>query len=209
EFLALLPGWIRELRAIAASRPDGGACTVASALELWSWTMRHFRAGNETGAVDELSGAIAALLAARALALRAAETAGSAEEAQLRTDLAAVAAARGASAAGATCAELVFGYRRHLVWDEAGCATCFDADALDDLEELIPGIASGARVSSDVIESDGSHAAKRGPCVRFDGLDAFMRLRGRLDGCLTGTRIAKDRAADAIARSMARTTPAR
>ena len=41
------------------------------------------------------------------------------------------------------------------------------------LESLIPGIASMARGCTDVIESDGSHAVKAGPCARFDGLEQF------------------------------------
>ncbi|HSK08667.1 MAG TPA: hypothetical protein VK911_03760, partial [Vicinamibacterales bacterium] len=44
----------------------------------------------------------------------------------------------------------------------------------------------------------GSHEAKAGPCVRFPGLDDFNRLRAKLDGCLTGARLAKDRAAEAL-----------
>jgi len=35
-----------------------------------------------------------------------------------------------------------------------------------------------------------------------DGLAAFVRLRTRLDGCLTGSRLAKDHAAEALARVM-------
>jgi hypothetical protein len=49
-----------------------------------------------------------------------------------------------------------------------------------------------------VIESDGSHAAKAGPCARFEGYDQFSRLRVRMDGCLTGSHLAKDRAAEAL-----------
>ena len=36
EFFGLLPVWIRELREIASTRPETGACTLATALELWS-----------------------------------------------------------------------------------------------------------------------------------------------------------------------------
>jgi hypothetical protein len=214
EFLSLLPDWIRELRTVASIRPDTGACTVATALELWFWTMKYFRTGDGARAesapqaVDELAEALCPLLAARCLALEIqAGASGTPAEVQLRTDLCQVYASHASALAGAACAELVFGYRRHLVWDAEGCATCFAGDDLDDLEALMPGIASGARMSSDVIEADGSHPAKRGPCARFDGVDTFMRLRNRLDGCLTGVRIAKDRAATAIARSMEATTP--
>lgn len=208
EFLSLLPEWILELRESASSHPGAAACTVASALELWAWTMKHFRApaagaGPASLAIDELAEALCPLLAARCLALEAAAATADPAGAELRSDISHVYASRAAAAAGATCAELVFGYRRHLGWDEEGCATCYDEDELDRLEALIPGIASGARSVSDVIEADGAHPAKRGPCARFDGVDAFMRLRDRLDGCLTGARIAKERAATALARSTA------
>ena len=73
---------------------------------------------------------------------------------------------------------------------------------LDALESLIPGIASLARGYTDVIEEDGSHTPKAGPCVRFDGLDQFARLRMRMDGCLTGSQLAKDRAAEALTKVM-------
>ncbi len=237
EFLSLLPDWIRELRGVASSRPDTGACTLATALELWLWTMKHFRtaegarAESASQAIDELAEALCPLLAARCLALDLTTTTGAhasvagasgalrratgasrpspAEDDNLRLDLCHVYAARASALAGAACAELVFGYRRHLVWDAEGCATCFAGDDLDDLEALMPGIASGARMSSDVVEADGSHPAKRGPCARFDGVDTFVRLRNRLDGCLTGARIAKDRAAASIARSMAAATPSK
>lgn len=209
DFLAVLPDWIREMRVIASTRPDSGACTVASALELWSWTMKHFRTGDGARwtsarqAMDELAEALCPLIAARALVLEVAQDRAGSE---VRSDLSLVYAAREAAATGATCAELLFGYRRHLVWDSEGCATCFDGAELDDAEALIPGIAAGVRMNADVVEADGTHATKRGPCVRFDGMDEFARLRNKLDGCLTGARLAKDRAAAAIENSMAAMT---
>jgi hypothetical protein len=214
EFMALLPALVRELRQVASAHPGTGACTVASALELWAWTMRSFRTGemsqNEAGsrAVDELSDAIAPLLAARSLALEVAAKAAAKTpaEAELWTDLCHAYSARVSAAAGSTCAELVFGYRSHLTWDEAGCATCYTADQLEEMEALMPGMSSVAGV--DVIEADGSHPSKRGPCVRFDGVDTFIRLRNKLDGCLTGARLAKERAAVAVSRSIATATAA-
>jgi hypothetical protein len=214
EFLSFVPQLVRELREVASSRPDTGACTVASALELWSWTMNHFRAGEgargewAARAVDELTAILCPLLAARSFVLEVAgmTSAGTPAEVESRPDLCHVQAAHAAASAGAACAELVFGYRRHMVWDSEGCASCYGGDELDELEAMAPGIASSARAAADVVEADGSHAAKAGPCARFDGLDAFMRLRNRLDGCLTGARLARDRAAAAIGRSMAATT---
>jgi hypothetical protein len=196
-FLSLVPGWITELRGVAAAQPGTGACTIASALQLWLWTMNHLR---ETypglaAPLGELTDAFRPLLSARSLAL---EAAAAGENDACLSDLSHVNAARAASAAGAICAELVFGYRRHLAWNEEGCSTCYQAEHLDELEGLMPGIASSARAHADVVEADGTHAAKAGPCATFDGLDTFMRLRAKLDGCLTGARLARARAAAAL-----------
>ena len=43
-FLSLLASEIRGLREIASSLPETGACNLATALELWTWTMQHFLA---------------------------------------------------------------------------------------------------------------------------------------------------------------------
>jgi len=117
-------------------------------------------------------------------------------------DLCHVQSARAAGEVGRVCAELVYGYNRHPAWDDASCAACFAADDLESLECLIPGMASSARAYSDVTETGQLHPAKAGPCVCFEGVEAFTRLRGRLDGCLTGARLAKDRAAEAVTKVM-------
>lgn len=212
-FLSLLAVEIRGLREIASSLPETGACNLATALELWTWTMQYFLSGDGSRgewalrAADELAESLAPLLASRCLVLEvAAGLAASVPcEPALRPDLSRVFVARASASAGAACAELVFGYRRHLGWDTEGCRTCYEGDALDDLEAFMPGLAAGARMSSDVVEPGGVHPAKAGPCARFDGVDRFMQLRNRLDGCLTGARIARDRAALAMASFMADT----
>jgi hypothetical protein len=210
DFRAALVQWTEQLREIASTQPKSGACTVATALRLWSMTMDYFT-GADPHIIDELGEALTPLLAARCLALDVATngTTAVAADADLRRDLCHVYAAHTAATAGTTCAELVFGYRRHLVWDAEGCGSCFDADQVDDLEAFMPGIASGARMCGDVVDSDGSHAAKAGPCASFHGLDTFMHLRRRLDGCLTGARLSKDRAVATIARSFTTQTEAR
>ena len=40
------------------------------------------------------------------------------------------------------------------------------------------------------------------PCASCQGLEGFQRLRTKLDGCLTGAQLAKDRAAEAISKVM-------
>ena len=51
-------------------------------------------------------------------------------------------------------------------------------------------------------EANESLPLKAGPCVKFVGLEDFVRLRAKLDGCLTGARLAKDRAAEALTKVM-------
>ena len=46
------------------------------------------------------------------------------------------------------------------------------------------------------------HPDKAGPCVCLQGLEEFTKMRTRLDGCLTGARLAKDRAAEALTKVM-------
>ena len=65
-------------------------------------------------------------------------------------------------------------------------------------EGFIPGISLGVRLAGDVVEPDGSHAPKAGPCVVFDGVQGFIDRRRKLDGCLTGARLAKDRAGQSL-----------
>lgn len=219
-FLAQFRQWIREMRALAGERPGTGACTLATAMQMWLWTLAHLERttdadgrklyqGARQGVTFPLADALAWLLAARAFALDVAELAraGTSDPAlgdahagtvDFYTDLSHVQAARAAGEVGRVAAELVFGYRRHPAWDAVGCATCFQADELDALEDIMPGIAETARALADVIERDGSHPPKAGPCVRFDGVEPFLRLRTKLDGCLTGARLAKDRAAAAL-----------
>lgn len=208
SFLAVIPGWVTELRQVASMAPDSGACTVASAMQLWAWTVSHVQHTGPSTALPELAQAFAALIAARAQILEVARESATSEPSarQFFTDLCHVQAARVSGIVGALCAEVVFGTRQHPSWDAQGCATCYRSDDLDSLEGLIPGIASSARAHSDVIEADGSHPAKAGPCAKADGLDTFIKLRTKLDGCLTGARVAKARAAAVLPSVLASAT---
>jgi len=107
--------------------------------------------------------------------------------------------AKAAGEVGRICAELVNGYNRHPAWDDEGYKGCYACDELESLESLIPGIAA---VATDVIDTQGQHPLKAGPCPACHGLDAFQRLRTKLDGCLTGSMLSKDRAAEALTKVM-------
>ncbi len=219
-FLAHFRKWIEEMREIASTHPGTGACTLATAMQMWLWTLEHLHRATDPegarlyqsarqGVTFPLADALCWLLASRCQILDLLEL-----EAQgpvnptlseglpgllvFLTDLCHVQSARAAGEAGRICAELVFGYNRHPAWDAEACRNCYQAEDLEALESVIPGISSLARGYTDVIEADGSHPAKAGPCARFDGLDRFTRLRVRMDGCLTGSQLAKERAADAL-----------
>jgi hypothetical protein len=189
-------------------------------MQMWLWTLQYLQHATDPsgaklyqssrqGVTFPLADALAWLLAARQQILdvvelertgRAAPAVADAvgEVVPFLMDLCHVQAAQAAGEVGRVCTELLFGYRRHPAWDGPDRTTCYVADELEALEEVIPGIAATARFYSDVVEIDGSHQPKAGPCANTDGLEPFMRLRAKMDGCLTGSRLAKDRAAEAL-----------
>jgi alkylation response protein AidB-like acyl-CoA dehydrogenase len=210
-FLAQLKDWIAQMREIASRRPGTGACTLATAMELWLWTLAHLQEAtdadggklyhsNRQGVTFPLADALCWLLASRFQILDVLELEAKGPEnpvlaeglpglLRFLTDLCHVQAARAAGEVGRVCAELVYGYNRHAAWDGGtGCGP----DACDPL--LAIGVdASGATMPA---------GPKAGPCVRFDAMESFVRLRLKLDGCLTGVRLAKDRAAEALTKVM-------
>jgi hypothetical protein len=73
------------------------------------------------------------------------------------------------------------------------------SDELEEYEGFIPGIAS---VAMDVIDEGGGHPVKAGPCAGCAGSADFLHLQNKLATCLTGSRLAKDRAAETVAKVM-------
>jgi alkylation response protein AidB-like acyl-CoA dehydrogenase len=225
-FLEQFRQWIAEMRGLATQRPGTGACTIASAMQLWLWTLTHLRAasdangaalyqGNRQGVTFPLADALCWLLAARYQILDVLELESrSAEQSDLAdvaagyvsffSDLCHVQSARAAGEAGRICAELVFGYNRHAARNDPDAQGCGaeKIDEIDEIEGIIPGFAPGIQPCLDVIEADGTPAVKEGPCVKPAGLETFHRLRARLDACLAGSRLAKDRAAEALTKVM-------
>ncbi len=196
---AQLAGRVAEMRQVADTHPETGACAVATALELWSWTANHVeraRGANRGYEADAYSvplvEALGWLLASRALVMEAAN-----EEDPALIDTCHAHVAHACGEAGRVCAQLVFGSLRHPAW-ATDLACCYTAQDLEAFEEFVPGLTSMARACTDVIEADGSHPLKAGPCVRLDSVEEFVRLRTKLDGCLAGAHIAKIRAAAAL-----------
>jgi hypothetical protein len=99
---------------------------------------------------------------------------------------------------GRICAELVHGYNRHPAWDEDGRRMCWSAVEAEALEGIVPGLAGCAQ--DDL--PGGGHPDKEGPCAGCKGITDFRTLRVKLDGCLTGALLAKDRAAEAVSKVM-------
>jgi alkylation response protein AidB-like acyl-CoA dehydrogenase len=220
-FLAQFRSWIQEMRGIAASRPGTGACTLATAMTMWLWSLERLQHATDgdgsklyqsarQGVTFPLADALCWLMAARCQILdvlelerRGGQDASVAEGLtgllNFFSDLCHVQSAHSSGEVARICAELVFGYNRHPAWDEAGYKGCFYRDELEELEGFIPGIAA---CSVDVVENDGSHAPKAGPCAKCNGAEQFLAMHSRLDMCLTGARLAKDRAAEAVAQIM-------
>jgi alkylation response protein AidB-like acyl-CoA dehydrogenase len=184
-FLALFRTWITGLRDIAARKPDVGACTLASAMELWIWTLQHLQSakdahgakllsGNRHGVVFPLADALCWLLASRQQILdvleleqKGAENVAVADGliglVNFFSDLCATQSASAAGESARICAELVYGFNAADPCPADGCSC--------------QGPASAA-------------------------LEPFAQLRRRVDACLAGSRLAKDRAADALTQVM-------
>ncbi|MGP8200476.1 MAG: acyl-CoA dehydrogenase family protein [Limisphaerales bacterium] len=225
-FLAQFKQWIAELKNIASERPGTGACALGTAMKLWLWTLQHVQTATDAAGVKlyhktrqgvtfPLADALCWLLAARQFILDVIELEtkgaenpaladGLAGTVAFFTGLCHVQAARAAGEVGRIAAEIVHGYNRHPAWDEAGCHTCYSAEELTALEGIMPGIDGSARAYADVAEAGEAHPPKAGPCVKCDGLEGFVSLRAKLDTCLTGCRLAKDRAADSLTKVMTR-----
>ncbi|HEV2487376.1 MAG TPA: acyl-CoA dehydrogenase family protein [Terracidiphilus sp.] len=220
-FLAQFRAWTTAMRRIASDRPGTGACTLASAMTLWLWTMNYLQHstdpegnklyhGQRQGVTFALADALCWLLASRAQILDVLEleahgaddavaSEGLAGTVQFLSDLCHTQAAQAAGEVSRICGELVFGYNRHPAWDEEEHKSCFLASELEAYEETMPGITA---MAVDVLAADGSHPLKAGPCASCIGCAEFLRLQSKLTTCLSGCRLAKDRAADTVSKVM-------
>jgi alkylation response protein AidB-like acyl-CoA dehydrogenase len=220
-FLAQFRAWTAQMRGIASYRPGTGACTLASAMTLWLWTMNYLQKatdpdgnklyhGQRQGVTFALADALCWLVASRAQILDVLEleacgpsdpvaAEGLEGTVQFLSDLCHTQAAAAAGEVSRICGELVFGYNRHPAWDEEEHRNCFLAAEIDEFEETMPGISAFA---VDVLAADGSHPQKAGPCAGCAGSSEFLRLQSKLTTCLSGCRLAKDRAAETVGKVM-------
>jgi alkylation response protein AidB-like acyl-CoA dehydrogenase len=220
-FLAQFRAWTAEMRRIASTKPGTGACTLASAMQMWAWTLNHLQKatdpsggklyhGQRQGVTFPLADALCWLVASRAQILDVLEleakgpsdpvaSEGLQGTVQFLSDLCHTQAAQAAGEVSRICAELVFGYNCHPSWDEEEHRSCFLASELEELEGTMPGISA---MAFDVLAADGTHPQKAGPCAGCAGSSDFLRMQNRLTACLTGSRLAKDRAAETVSKVM-------
>ena len=202
-FLAQFKRWIIDLKQISSERPGTGACALGTAMKLWLWTLEHIQNATDADGVKlyhktrqgvsfPLADALCWMLAARQfildvieLEIKGADNPTLAESLpgliSFYTDLCHTQAARAAGEVGRVCAEIVHGYNRHPVWDDDSCPAGSDASG-----------------------TPAERPCKAGPCVKGEGLEPFAHLRAKLDTCITGCRLAKDRAAEALTKVMTR-----
>jgi alkylation response protein AidB-like acyl-CoA dehydrogenase len=220
-FLAQFRAWTAEMRRIASTKPGTGACTLASAMQMWAWTLNHLQKatdptggklyhGQRQGVTFPLADALCWLVASRAQILDVLEleakgpsdpvaSEGLQGTVQFLSDLCHTQAAQTAGEVSRICAELVFGYNCHPSWDEEEHRSCFLAGELEELEGTMPGISA---MAFDVLAADGTHPQKAGPCAGCAGSADFLPMQNRLTACLTGSRLAKDRAAETVSKVM-------
>lgn len=212
-FLAQFKAWITEMRQLAIRRPGTGACALASGMELWLWTLHHLRnrleegqklyQSSRQGVTFPLADALCWLLAARCQILDVLElerhgpdNASIAEGLEgllgFMTDLCHVQSANAAGEVGRIAAELVYGYIHHPAWLDDGCKAHSLFDDLEASERLLAQRCDKAKEAATKVDT----------CSCFDGLEPFNRLRLKLDTCLTGARVAKDRAAQSLSKVM-------
>jgi hypothetical protein len=206
------------MRTIASERPGTGACGLATAMTMWLWSVDHLQVATDAGGgrlyqsarqgvTFPLADALGWLLSVRQLILDTIElekkgsdnptvAEGLEGTVQFYQDLAHTQVARASGEVGRICAELVYGYRRHPAWDSEGFKGCFSQDELVGIDSLVPGF--GGYQPIDTLGPNDAHPAKAGPCANHSGLESFVRLRTKLDSCLTGSQLAKDRAAKAL-----------
>src|ERR1035437_9119987 len=153
-FLAQFRTWIAAMRQTAGAHPETGACTLASAMEMWLWTLTHLQkatdpAGNKLyhgqrqGVTFALADALCWLMASRCQILDVLEL-----------------QARGPD----------------------------DAVAAE-------GLAGTVQFLSDLCHVQAARAGAG--CA---GSGEFQRMQNKLCTCLSGSRLAKDRAADTVSK---------
>jgi alkylation response protein AidB-like acyl-CoA dehydrogenase len=189
-FLAVFRSWIVEMRTIATTRPGTGACALATGMELWLWTLEHLQkttdalgaklySGNRQGVTFPMADALSGLLATRFQILDVIEL-----EAKGPEHLADTEGVKG-----------LVDFFTDLCAVQAAAAAGESARVCAELVygyNALPACTDGNCTCGKADESG----------VAAAGLEPFNSLRMKLDACLSGTRLAKDRAAEALSKVM-------
>jgi alkylation response protein AidB-like acyl-CoA dehydrogenase len=174
-FLAQFHRWIAELREIGSTRPGTGAGALAVAMQVWLWTLNHLQKATDPSGAKLYHSSRQGVTFALADAL---------------------------------CWLLA---ARYLILDvleleEKGPSNPLVAEGLEgllsfytDLCHLQCARAAGeaGRVCAELV-----YGYRPDQASDSGDSDEFVRLRAKLDGCLTGARLAKDRAAEALSKIM-------
>ena len=181
-FLGLFRTWIADLRAIAARKSDVGACTLANAMDLWLWSLSHLQTAKDATGAKLFSGnrhgVVFPLVDALCWLLAS------------RQQILDVLELEAKGPANPVVAEGLGGL----------------VNFFSDLAAVQAASAAGesARICAELIY--GYNATESCPvnhCGCADAaLEPFAKLRQKVDACLAGSRLAKDRAADALAQVM-------
>jgi alkylation response protein AidB-like acyl-CoA dehydrogenase len=179
-FVGVFRSWMHDLRRLGARRPTLGASTVAAAMELWLWTL---------------------------------------ERLQKTTD------ANGAKLFASNRQGVTFPLADALCWLLASRFQISDVLELEEKGAADPAVAAGlagtvaflsdlcavqaasaagesARICAELVYGYNAPPAPGGSADAPGPLEPFEALRAGIDAALAGTRLAKDRAADALARVM-------
>ena len=197
-FLEQFRQWVIEMKTIASSWPETGACALGSAMQLWLWTLDHLQNStdaegaklyhsNRQGVTFPMADALCWILSARSQVMDLMELDEKGQEqpgtGRIPSGDPRLSAgplpcpsrpSRGRilpSSAPSWCLDIT----SHPDWSEQGCEACFHEVELDDLESYIPGIESGAMGLTDVLDKQNHHPLKRGPCVKVQGHGYFRR----------------------------------
>lgn len=183
-FLAQYRRWIRDLHQLAQTKPGIGAGSLAKAMELWLWTIEYLQRssdpqgaklyhGTRQGVTFAMADALCWLLAARCLILDV-------EELEAKGSL------------SPSVAEGLPGLLSFM--SDLSFVQC--AQAAGEVGRICSDLIYGYRQQS----TCDAAVCKAGS--QESGLDGFIQLRHQLDICLTGSRLAKDRAAAALSKVM-------
>lgn len=173
-FLQLFRNWMGEMRELAKRKPQTGAHTLATAMETWLWSVEHLQ--NATDANGE----------------------------KLYTS----------NRQGVT-----FPMADALCWLLASRQQILDAILIEERGPENPVVAEGLEGTSgfmyDLCQMMAARAAGEvgrvcaelvhgynAPSASAEGLGVFRELRARLDACLAGSLLAKDRAAQSLTKVM-------